>query len=74
MNGQFVNFGCLYRNHRGNDMENKDYYSLEELIKLLEEIKKTGEGKLSMAKAIYTLSMEIQELKKQRKKIDRKIN
>ncbi len=55
-------------------MENKDYYSLEELIKLLEEIKKTGEGKLSMAKAIYTLSMEIQELKKQRKKIDRKIN
>jgi len=45
-------------------MEN-DIYSLDELIKILEEIKENGEGNLNFAKAFYCLAKEIEKIKLQ---------
>lgn|GEM_PF-4846521 len=42
-----------------------DYYELDELMEVLEEIKKNGEGTLNFPKAIYCLAKEIEKIKQQ---------
>jgi len=44
-------------------MEN-NLYSLDELIEVLEEIKKNGDGNLNFPKAFYCIAMELKELKR----------
>ena len=40
----------------------EDTYSLEELIKILEDIRNKGSGDLNFCKALYCLSKEIDKL------------
>lgn len=42
---------------------NQSYNNLESLIEILEKIKTDGQGDLSIPKALYLLSLEIQKIK-----------
>lgn len=42
-----------------------DYYDLDELLSIIEEIKLNGEGEFNSLKALHCLCSEIKELKKQ---------
>lgn len=44
-------------------MEDKEIYSLDKLISLLEQIRKDGEGILNFPSAFYCLALEIKTLK-----------
>jgi hypothetical protein len=44
---------------------NDDFYSLDDLIECLEDIKEKGHGELNFPKAFYCLALEIRKLKQQ---------
>ena len=45
------------------DDEYDDFYSLDELLKVLEEVRGKGEEKLNCPKAIYSLAKEMERVR-----------